>query len=62
MLKRIIKRDGTVEDFMPLKLIKWVQWSARFVKKIVDWEVIVSQVVRESPEEMSSQDLQLALI
>ena len=50
MLKRIIKRDGTVEDFMPLKLIKWVQWSARFVKKIVDWEVIVSQVVRESPE------------
>ena len=62
MLKRIIKRDGSVEDFMATKLIKWVQYSARFVKKVVEWEVIVSQVVREAPEEMTSQNLQMALI
>ena len=48
MLKRIIKRDGSVEDFTAIKLIKWVQYSARFIKKQVEWEVIISQVVRES--------------
>ncbi len=62
MLKRIIKRDGSIEDFTAIKLIKWVQYSARFIKKQVEWEVIISQVVREAPEEMGSQDLQLALI
>lgn len=63
MLKRIIKRSGVVEDFDAKKINKWVIWAAGDLIKSgrVDVSSIIMEVVAVSPEEMTSQDLQLAL-
>lgn len=62
MLKKIIKRSGVVEDLIPSKLNKWSQWAAHNLEGRVDWSSVVMEVARKSPEVISSQDLQLALI
>lgn len=62
MLKYIIKRNGSVEDAQPEKLIKWVQWAKLNVKAPVEWQTVVSQAFRESPETMTSQELQMTLV
>ncbi len=62
MLKRIIKLNGSVEDFIPEKLNKWSRWASEDIRDRVDWSGVVFEAVRNSPEEMSSQDLQMRLI
>lgn len=62
MLKKIIKRNGVVEDLIPSKLNKWSQWAAHSLEGRVDWSSVVMEVARKSPEIISSQDLQLSLI
>lgn len=62
MLRTIIKRDGSREDYEAAKLNKWVLWSARHIRDRVDWSSVVTKTVKESKEEMTSQDLQRTLI
>lgn len=62
MLKRIIKRDGTVEDFQPHKVNSWAEWAIVGLNDRVDWSKIVLESVKSFPEEAQSQDLQKQLI
>lgn len=61
MLKRIIKRDGQTEEFIPSKLNKWAIWSVGNLDS-VDWPTVVLRTIKGCPEEISSQDLQKKLI
>lgn len=62
MLKRITKRNGTVEEFIPSKLNKWIQWAQGDLAERVDWVGIVTEAVRTLGEETTSQKLQNKLI
>lgn len=63
MLKKIIKRDGSIENYDSSKLNKWVLWASNQLGNRVDWTDIVSEVVRGIQEEaIHSQDLQKRLI
>ena len=62
MLTTIIKRDGTEEAYDEHKVNNWVQWAGKDLKDRMDWSSIVMSVVKDAPEKMGSQDLQLALV
>lgn len=61
MLKTIIKRSGVTEAFDAKKVNKWVMWAAQDLMDRIDWSSIVMEVVKTSPEILTSQDFQLAL-
>lgn len=62
MLKRIIKRNGTVEDFTPHKVNMWSQWASSTLGDRVDWSRIVLDTIKQLGEETHSQTLQKQLI
>ena len=62
MIKRIIKRDGTLEQFNADKLNKWGEWASKSLGKTVAWGDVVLNAVSTLGEETSSSDLQTALI
>lgn len=62
MIKYIIKRDGSKEEFSPLKINGWGEWAARELGDNVDWSQVVLDVTSSSPEEVTSVDLHKALI
>lgn len=62
MIEKIIKRNGTVEDFMPTKVNRWGEWAARTLGDKVDWSSIVLDTVGTLPRECTSQLLQERLI
>lgn len=63
MLRKIIKRDGHIEDFMPDKLNRWAKWSIQEIEKgLVNWSEIVIEVMKSMPEITTSEELQNKLI
>lgn len=62
MIKRIIKLDGSIEPFDPIKLNKWAIWSAADIRDRADWSGVVTKAVKSFGEEVHSQDLQRELI
>ena len=63
MLRKIIKRDGSIEDFMPDKLNRWAKWSIQEIEKgLVNWSEIVIEVMKSMPEIATSEELQNKLI
>lgn len=65
MLKKIIKRNGAVEDFIPSKLNKWGSWAAQKLGDRVDWSGVILDAVAsvfQSEGVARSEDLQQALI
>lgn len=62
MLEIIIKRNGVEEPFIAKKANSWVQWAASDIKDRINWSSIVTSVVREAPQKMTSQDFQMALV
>lgn len=62
MIKTINKRDGSKEEFSPLKINGWGEWAARELGDNVDWSQVVLDVTSSSPEEVTSVDLHKALI
>lgn len=62
MLKTIIKRNGSREDFLPSKLNKWSQWASEGLRDRVDWSGIVLETVKAFGEVAHSQELQAQLI
>lgn len=62
MLKRIIKRNGTIEEFTPHKVNMWSQWASGTLGDRVDWSRIVLETIRTLSEETHSQTLQKQLI
>lgn len=61
-IRKIIKRDGTIEDFDPSKPNGWGEWASKNLGMVVDWASIVLQVYQALPETVSSKDFQQALI
>ena len=62
MIKTILKRNGKIEPFEASKLNYWSKWACETLNDRVDWSSVVIEAVRNAPEEMSSEDLQNALI
>ena len=63
MLRKIIKRDGHIEDFMPDKLNRWAKWSIQEIEKgLVNWSEIVIEVMKSMSEIATSEELQNKLI
>ena len=61
MIKVVIKRNGTKEDFDATKLNKWGEWASQKLKR-VDWPTVVMDAVSISPVECESTKLQANLI
>lgn len=62
LLKKIIKRDGSEENFTPIKAMRWAAWGSENLGERVNWSEIVRDAVATSAEVVSSQDFQLNLI
>lgn len=60
MLK-IIKYDGSIEDFNPDKLNRWAAWAADRCPSI-SWSDVLLDTMRQLPEEITSRGLQETLI
>lgn len=62
MIKTIIKRDGTKEDFSAAKLNKWAEWAGSNLGEYVDWSGVVLQTVSTLGVACTSKQLQERLI
>jgi ribonucleotide reductase alpha subunit len=62
MLKFIIKRDGTTEEFKPNKLNRWSQWASKSLGDRVSWSDVVMEASKTSTDTIASQELQKRLI
>lgn len=62
MLKKIIKRNGTIEDFIPHKLNKWAEWAGEKLGDRVDWSTVVLETVQNFNDITTSKELQYKLI
>lgn len=62
MIKTIIKRDGSKEDFSASKINGWGEWAAKTLGNKVDWSSIVLDVTSSLPDEVTSHELHNALI
>lgn len=62
MIERIIKRDGSIEDFTPSKLNRWAEWATQTLGNKVDWTSVVLEAVSNLPKECTSEFLQSQLI
>lgn len=62
MLTSIVKRNGTVEDFIPAKANHWAIWAGKGLENRIDWPSVVREVVRTSPDQTTSQEFQHRLI
>lgn len=62
MIKKIVKRDGDIEDFQPSKINKWGEWASKTLGSYVDWSSVVMHTVSVCPEVCTSEMLQERLI
>ena len=62
MIKTIIKRDGTKEEFSPDKINGWGIWASEALGDRVSWPSVVLDTVSTLPEECTSELLQNRLI
>lgn len=62
MIKNIIKRDGSVEEFNPGKVNSWVEWTTEGLEGRAEWSSIVLDTLKTLNGDVHSQDLQKALI
>lgn len=62
MIKTVVKRDNSKEEFNPEKLNGWGEWSSKSIGKHVDWPSVVMDTVSVCPEVCSTQELQNRLI
>ena len=61
MLEYVIKRNGVREVADASKINNWMENLSKDIKDRLDWTSVVMEVFKESPEVMTSQDLQMAL-
>lgn len=62
MIKTILKRNGSQEEFSPNKVNGWGVWAAKTLGGHVDWSSVVIDAVIQCPEVCSSRQLQETLI
>ena len=61
MLEYVRKRNGTIEKADASKINLWVTNLSKDLEDRLEWSKVLMEVVKESPSEMSSQDLQLEI-
>ena len=59
MIKRVIKADGSIEDFDLGKLSKWSQYASKVGG---NWSVLAVETFNKLPEECSSADIHQTMI
>ena len=62
MIKFVIKRDGRKEEFNATKINKWGEWASKTLGNDVAWSEVVLHVFSTLSEEVTTEDLQKALI
>lgn len=62
MIKYIIKRDGTVEEFDANKVNGWSEWASKHLDEELDWSEVVLNAYATLPETCTSEELQNSLI
>lgn len=62
MIKYVIKRNGSKEEFDPVKLNYWGKWASEKLNDRLDWSSVLLEAVQLSKEIISSKDLQQLLI
>lgn len=62
MIKTIIKRNGSREEFSAEKLNGWSEWAASNLGRNVNWSEVVLHAVSTLPQTCSSKELQECLI
>ena len=65
MIRTIVKRNGTVEDFSPEKLNKLSQWATSTLtpgEEDVDWSQIALQSIKQLYDRCSTKDIVRALV
>lgn len=62
MIKTIIKRNKSKENFKPEKLNGWGEWASAKLGRYVNWPEVVLYAVSTLPEETTSEQLQETLI
>lgn len=58
MIKYVVKRNGTKEDFSANKINGWGEWASKNLGKVVNWSEVVLHVVSSLPETTTSKDIQ----
>ena len=59
MIKKVIKADGSIEDFDLGKLSKWSQYASKVGG---NWSVLAVETFSKLPEECSSADINHCLM
>lgn len=62
MIQQIIKRDGTIEEFIPNKVNRWLEWTTKGLEGRAEWSSVVLETIKAFNGVISSEDLQKALI
>lgn len=62
MINRVIKRNGKKEEFVASKLNYWGKWASENLNDRLDWSSVVLETVKSLPVEVTSTELQNALI
>lgn len=63
MIEYVIKRDGRKEAFDPEKLNSWGIWASKTIDpKVVNWSSVVLRTVSTLPKQVTTDELQKALI
>lgn len=62
MINKVIKRNGKKEEFIASKLNYWGKWASENLNDRLDWSSVVLETVKSLPIEVSSRELQNALI
>lgn len=62
MINKVIKRNGKKEEFIASKLNYWGKWASENLNDRLDWSSVVLETVKSLPTEVTSKDLQNALI
>lgn len=62
MINRVIKRNGKKEEFIASKLNYWGKWASENLNERLDWSSVVLETVKSMPTEVTTTELQNALI
>ncbi len=62
MIKTVIKRNGRKEEFDAKKINGWGVWASKTLSNKVIWSDVVLHVFSIMPEEVTTEQLQMALI
>lgn len=62
MIKQIIKRNGSIEEFIPSKVNRWLEWTTKGLEGRAEWSSIVLETIKNLSGTITSEDLQKALI